>query len=118
VVNCYLRNSLLLQPLSTCDDSKLKEIANNSTQSANPASQDPNFLRLASSGARFPLLATTSVFPLPPSLAKLDVAVMPGTPLGLGSSAAGAMMTPDHLDSPMRNDEGGGLGAVLGSFFG
>jgi len=68
VVAAYLRNALLLQPLAACNEAELKKLQRPSASSA----KEPNILRLASSGGRFPLLATTTVFPLPPSLAKLD----------------------------------------------
>jgi len=90
VVACFLRNALLLEPLAACEVSPLREIAKASpAPSSNP---DPNFLKLAPTGARFALLATTLVFPLPPSLAKLD-------------SNAGLHVAP-HEPSPRHTPQG------------
>lgn len=112
VVACYLRNALLLEPLAACELAPLREIAKGFQLGA-PTS-DPNFLQLAPSGGRFALLATTMVFPLPPSLAKLEG--------NAGSSAGQLEPSPRHTpqgdpDTPGHSD-GGSMGSLLRSVAG
>ena len=119
VVACYLRNALLLEPLAACESAQLRDVAKAYTHLAQAqTSQDPNLLKLAPSGGRFALLATTMVFPLPPSLAKLD------------TNSDQACMAQEQDPSPRHNytgeyqnpatpqSETSTFGSVLGGLFG
>jgi len=67
IVRTFLRTALLLQPLAACNHQQLQRL-----DQSTAITEDPNILPLVQSSVRFPLLATTTVFPLPPSLANLD----------------------------------------------